>query len=965
MLKIHYTFHSPFLVLVLSVFNLLFSTTAELKLTSRSQAAIILPIRPFAAEKAAAEELEFHLKKALGLEIVIAADEAIPSGKDVYFYLGACTVNRKGILNSNTFSPNSYVIKASGNSCAIAGNDTEGTVFEKVDASYTRCGTLFGVYHFLEKELGVLWLWPGDSGTYVPRREYFVMREQITRGVPAISAARWRPSPGGRSSWPTPDNYDRYHAELSRWLRRQRFALAYSLDYGHAFTGFWKEYGKDNPNFFAQRPDGIRAPLDSAVSLVQMCVSEPLLHRKVVELWNKNRTAEKPWVNANENDKRAIDPSCQCDRCRALDPKQKDFISISPDLVQSISKSETKTWSLSDRYARFYLAVQEEARKIDPAAIVCGGAYADYVLPPRETRLNSNIVLRFVPDTDTFMPGGTSLKHQADLLAMGRGWLDAGARIMLRPNYTLLGHNYPVHYAERYADFFQTLFRQGVTEVDMDSLSGQWGSQSFTLYMIGRLINSPEMTVSKIIEEYTGAFGPAASAVRRYIEYWRVHYDSISDGQRKASLTGNYAENFVRGGHSLYSTAVIKAAENILTEADAAASGDSATAEKVRFLKLGLEHVRLTAEAARLLAESSTNSLLLSLATESVNTLDRFRRKNESAFISDLGYLYWAEGRLWDRKLFAALSGNTVRLADPWKFQWDPANVGRKQKWYAPSHADNDWFNINTDDPWEKQDVGKSWKLTHGSDYDGYAWYRTAFSIDKRNAGKLHTLIFGAVDESCRVWINGKEVLNRPYPFEGDKDSWQKPFRLEINEFIKPTEQNVIAVCVLDTAGAGGIWRPVFIESKYPLAADIDNLIENGGFESDLTGWTQATVSGKMEYLIDNGEYHSGKAALNLKAIEQPQGRLLRLGIPLTKAVRYRFRCWYKTSDDFKPLSVVALRGSGGERFDFNIKEMSADWKELSGENLIFNGDKLDMYIWLQNAAGSVWFDDFEFVKME
>ena len=32
----------------------------------------------------------------------------------------------------------------------------------------TSAGTLFGVYTWLEHDVGVRWLWPGDLGTFVP-----------------------------------------------------------------------------------------------------------------------------------------------------------------------------------------------------------------------------------------------------------------------------------------------------------------------------------------------------------------------------------------------------------------------------------------------------------------------------------------------------------------------------------------------------------------------------------------------------------------------------------------------------------------------------------------------------------------------------------------------------------------------------------------------------------------------------
>ena len=50
-------------------------------------------------------------------------------------------------------------------------------------------GTLLGVYEVLEDFLGVRWLWPGDLGTYVPRRSTFVVPKSIRRSSRGCSIA--------------------------------------------------------------------------------------------------------------------------------------------------------------------------------------------------------------------------------------------------------------------------------------------------------------------------------------------------------------------------------------------------------------------------------------------------------------------------------------------------------------------------------------------------------------------------------------------------------------------------------------------------------------------------------------------------------------------------------------------------------------------------------------------------------
>lgn len=54
------------------------------------------------------------------------------------------------------------------------------------------------------------------------------------------------------------------------------------------------------------------------------------------------------------------------------------------------------------------------------------------------------------------------------------------------------------------------------------------------------------------------------------------------------------------------------------------------------------------------------------------------------------------------------------------------------------------------------------------------AWYRNEFTMLPSEFDKKILLAFGAVvDEACTVWVNGRLVLDRPYPYQGDAESWK------------------------------------------------------------------------------------------------------------------------------------------------------------------------------------------------
>src|SRR5205823_873732 len=79
-----------------------------------------------------------------------------------------------------------------------------------------------------------------------------------------------------------------------------------------------------------------------------------------------------------------------------------------------------------------------------------------------------------------------------------------------------------------------------------------------------------------------------------------------------------------------------------------------------------------------------------------------------------------------------------------WSLRFDPQNVGIRDKWFAPED--------NT--PGIPIKIGTFWE-EQGMDYDGIAWYQTQFKAAPTN--KKTTLVFGAVDESATVWLNGEK----------------------------------------------------------------------------------------------------------------------------------------------------------------------------------------------------------------
>jgi len=126
----------------------------------------------------------------------------------------------------------------------------------------------------------------------------------------------------------------------------------------------------------------------------------------------------------------------------------------------------------------------------------------------------------------------------------------------------------------------------------------------------------------------------------------------------------------------------------------------------------------------------------------------------------------------------------------------DPDGVGRDQGWFAVDFDDSAWAPIAIEQFWGDAGPGS-----------GVAWYRLSFDLPARERPERAQLDFQAVDESAWIWINGQ--------FAGEHDQgpygWDTPFRIDVTDQLQWGARNQITVRVLNTAMAGGIWKPVSI----------------------------------------------------------------------------------------------------------------------------------------------------------
>ena len=178
---------------VISAFFLSAVASANADVVVDCDSEIVVATNAAYATRLAAEELNFFLKGVLGEALPVVVQR---TGGKTAIVLGG--VQGRGGL-ATPLDRDGYVIEAAENVVRIFGNDDDVTDVDATaalpdEAIWQPCfrrGTLFGVYAFLERFVGVRMYFPGELGTCVPRAERIAVPERRVEEAPAFSVRRF------------------------------------------------------------------------------------------------------------------------------------------------------------------------------------------------------------------------------------------------------------------------------------------------------------------------------------------------------------------------------------------------------------------------------------------------------------------------------------------------------------------------------------------------------------------------------------------------------------------------------------------------------------------------------------------------------------------------------------------------------------------------------------------------------
>ncbi len=485
--------------------------------------------------------------------------------------------------------PEEIVIAANEKHVVIAGRDrwdparldieTREGVIKGVQQEY---GTINAVYTFLQDQLGVRWIWPGELGEDVPKNERIALNAPFEH--------RHHPQMRARG---TVFNYaelgNKGYGKSHEWTMRQRLQLcSLAMEGGHGFGDWWDRYHEKYPEIFALQPDGTRSGHPSPRN-AKLCSSNP----KVWELWLEEVAADlkqdphRTVFNASPNDGWASG-HCVCDKCSAWDHPEGE-----PRVFNWFHLNKERP-ATSDRDVTFANKLGELLEQKYPGKgyRVLMLSYGHSRPAPVKARPADNVIMTVVANffgrtglVDRGSTRGDTYRQQFE------SWAKIVPSMFWRPNTGSPAgwqQGLPdIHVAQTIRDF-KDVAAANCIGIYIDGVWEHWATVGPLYYIMAQLAWNPAADAEAILADYyTRAFGPAAPQVREYFE-------SI-EKDRMAFVMKN-GEAGVFSFPQLYTPALLNDSQARLDRAAAATPADSIHSKRVAFIQAGLTYTKLQVE---------------------------------------------------------------------------------------------------------------------------------------------------------------------------------------------------------------------------------------------------------------------------------------------------------------------------------------------------------------------------------
>ena len=427
------------------------------------------------SEQWAAQELQYWLKEISGVQFPVKFDNGKPGENEIIIGLNNHSRALLGDVQEPEKDDDTYTYQNVGSNLIIWGSRQR--------------GTMYGVFSFLENELGFRWYSP--KVTVIPEKEKYGFVKLNHSESPGIKVRN--------------DFY--HHAFNPEWAARNKVngAMNYREQPGgvepywgvHTFNYFVpvSEFFEIHPEYFSLI-DGKRIS-----ERTQLCLTNPDV-LKIVKERMKNFMREHPEhliYSLSQNDH--YNP-CQCEKCQAIVKEQG-------------SEAGLMLW--------FVNQIAEEIEAEFPDKYIGTLAYQYTRKPPKTIRPRKNVVIRFCSIECCFVHDFKSCPQNASFLEDLEGWSKIADKLYVW-DYVVNFH----HYINPFPNFKVLqpniqIFRDNNVMGIMEQAAYQGNGGEFAelrAYVISKLLWNPDCNVDAIINDFMyGYYGRSGQYVREYFDF--------------------------------------------------------------------------------------------------------------------------------------------------------------------------------------------------------------------------------------------------------------------------------------------------------------------------------------------------------------------------------------------------------------------------------------------------------------
>ena len=531
---------------------------------------IIVPEKAPASARQAADQLAEALEKISGAKVEIRADW--PSGAAGAVWVGHHEKLAE-VFPGVDFSwkhPEEILIVSKGANVAVLGRDRE------VAGVETESGTANAVFTFLQKYLGVRWLWPGALGEDLPANATVTLPEFEYRfHPPFVQRSVFRNLGANPLGNPA-----------TLWCLRERIYYdSFDFPATHAFGDWWDKYGKDHPEYFALQPDGTRGTFPERGNRKKLCEAEPGVWRQWLADAAEDLAANPAQrvLHAAPNDS-ANSGICVDPRCQAWDHPQGKLWRY------EWAGESREAPALTNRYVTFWnrLAEMLKEKFPDKDVLVGGFAYGPSKPAPIDLEAADNVAIGYVGHLP-MLDDRRRMEEYAEIAAWGK----ATRHLIFRPNVALYSggfHAVPAVTFKNTIRDFRFLAENGCRGLVIDTLPDHWGTQGPMYYLMAQLAWDPLQDGEAVLKDYFArAFGPAAEPMRQYFDLMESAHQAIlerPDWIHSGRMGKPLSEYMIADA---YTADVLEKGRSHLDEAAERAAANPKYSERVQFFRKGLD----------------------------------------------------------------------------------------------------------------------------------------------------------------------------------------------------------------------------------------------------------------------------------------------------------------------------------------------------------------------------------------